>query len=276
MSRRPAKRRKTAADRRMEGEKRSGAMKFFVAVAIIIVFSTFYFYVRQSHKELDAKTQCPATPSSITVLLVDVTDPMNPPQQRDFQNQLTRLKNSIPRYGQLIVTRIGANSSDLLQPIIVICNPGTSSDTNEMIGNPAKLQKRWEEDFCAPLLKEFETIGRESGAEDQSPIIESIQSVALTEFQKPGVEDISKKLIVASDLLQHTHTLSFYTELPDPNDLIKSKVFRRIRTDLRGIEVELWQIQRSSKTQPRALAQLWEQIIVAQNGSVSRVYNVSG
>src|SRR3546814_18373103 len=72
-----------------------------------------------------------------------------------------------------------------------------------------------------------------------------------TLFRSTG--DGMRRLIVASDLLQNTKDISFYKKLPDPNTLVKSQPFSRVRTDLRGTDVELWMLQRtdSTKSQPR-------------------------
>lgn len=234
-------------------------------------------YVQSSHRSLDPTTLCPADPSSITVLLVDVTDPMNTPQRQDFMNQLAKLKNSIPRYGKLIVAKVDATAASLLTPVIVRCNPGTAADVSETTGNPAAVQRKWNEGFDKPLQEAFEHISNASGAA-QSPILESIQSVALTELQKPTADGKPKRLVVASDLLQNTEGASFYKGLPDPAVFTSSPEFRKTRTDLRGVTVELWMLERSdaAATQPRELADLWERIITAEGGDLVRTYNVSG
>lgn len=269
--------RPSRADLRRRSESRSGTTKFVVALVVMGLVAAAYVMVARSNIALDEVTLCPERPESLTVLLVDVTDPMNLPQQQDFQNQLVKLKNSIPRYGQLTVVRVDATSKDLLKPIITRCNPGTSADTDQFRGNPAKLQKQWKEGFDEPLSTSFRNIVQASGA-PQSPILESIQSVALTELQRPGTEDVPKRLILASDLLQNTQALSFYGKIPDQDELLRSASFSRVRTDLRGVDVELWQLQRddAGTTQPRALSELWERIIDRQGGTVSRIYNVSG
>ena len=265
------------ADRRRKTQSQSGAAKFVVALVVIALIAAAYVIVVRSSRGLNPITLCPERPDTITVLIVDVTDPMNLAQQQDFQNQLVRLKNSIPRYGQLSVVRVDATSTDLLRPVITRCNPGTSADTDQFRGNPVKLQRQWDDGFDKPLIAAFQGIVKASGAE-QSPIIESIQSVALTELQKPGTEGVKKNLVIASDLLQNTAAISFYGGLPDQESFIKSEAFARARTDLRGIDVELWQLQRNDAgtTQPRALSELWERMLDHQGGSVSRIYNVSG
>lgn len=276
MARRAANRRSARGDRQHK-EKAAAVAKIAIVAAAVLLVAAIYFKVAAAHRTLDKVTLCPTEPESVTVLLVDVTDPMNVPQRQDFMNQLARLKNSIPRYGKLIVAKVDATDSSLLAPVIVRCNPGTAADVSETTGDPAAVQRQWEEGFDRPLQKAFEQLTTASGA-DKSPILESIQSVALTEFQKQGVDTKPRKLVVASDLLQNTAEISFYRGLPDPTAFISSPQFRRARTDLRGVNVELWMLERSdaASTQPRALADLWDRIITSEGGDVARIYNVSG
>lgn len=251
--------------------------KIVAVVAVVLIIGAIYFTVASSRRDLDAVTLCPTTADSLTVLLVDVTDPMNTAQRQDFANQLAKLKNSIPRYGKLIVAKVDATGGQLLAPVITRCNPGTAEDVSSTTGDPSAVQKQWADGFDRPLTLAFEQLAKASAA-GQSPILESIQSIALTEFQKPGFEKTPKRLIVASDLLQNAGDVSFYRNLPQPRTFIEGVPFRRMRTDLRGVDVELWMLERSDakSTQPRALAELWERIIDAEGGDVRRIYNVSG
>ena len=268
---------RSAASNRAGIESRMAMMKIGAVLVAVIAIGAFYFTVASSRRSLDPETLCPTMADSVTVLLVDVTDPMNTAQRQDFANQLAKLKNSIPRYGKLIVAKVDATGDKLLAPVITRCNPGTAEDVSSTTGDPGAVQKQWVEGFDKPLTLAFERLGTASGA-DQSPILESIQSIALTELQKPGLEKTPKRLIVASDLLQNTGDVSFYRSLPDPRAFIDSSVFRRMRTDLRGVDVELWMLERTdaASTQPRSLAELWEHIIDAEGGEVRRIYNVSG
>lgn len=267
---------RSAAAARAAGERRTALIKIISVLAVVAVVGVVYFSIASSRRNLDAEL-CPATPDYVTVLLVDVTDPMNAAQRQDFANQLARLKNSIPRFGKLIVAKVDSTGDRLLTPVITRCNPGTADDVSETTGDPTALQKQWDKNFDEPLTAAFEQLTTASGAE-RSPILESIQSVALTELQKPGLEKAPKRLVVASDLLQNTDDATFYGGLPESRAFVEGPVFRRLRTDLRGVEVELWMLERAdaSSTQPRALADLWERIIDAQGGDVRRIYNVSG
>ncbi len=168
--------RRSAASIRTAQETRKGWLKLVVVAALVATVGGAYVAVARGNKALDEETLCPATPSSITVLLVDVTDPMTTAQRQDFRNQLSQLKNSIPRYGKLVVTKVDSSSSALLQPVIVRCNPGIAKDVDEWNGDPQGVQNLHDKGFSAPLDAAFARLTNASAA-DRSPIFESVQSV---------------------------------------------------------------------------------------------------
>lgn len=268
---------RSASAKRASKETRVGWFRIVVVAVFGIALVTTYVLVARGNRSLDDETLCSANPVSITVLLVDVTDPMTVAQRQDFQNQLVELRNAVPRYGKLVVVKVDSAATNLLHPVIVRCNPGTAKDVNEWTGDPEGLERKHREGFVEPLSRVFEDLSQETGS-DRSPILESIQSVALTELLPPDVMTLPRKLIVASDLLQNTETASFYGGLPDPDSFIASAAFRRARTNLRDVDVELWMLERSDapQTQPRALPDLWDVIISEQGGDVERTYRVSG
>ena len=271
------RRRTTAASKRLHKDRNTAILK--VAVFVTVLSLVVFLYARSvlSRRALDDVTLCPAKPDSITVLLVDVTDPMSLPQKQDFRNQLDRLTAEIPRYGKLVITKVDPVSERLLVPIVTRCNPGIGSDTSDLNGNPKKLDNLHREQFIAPIQDAYDQIVSASEA-SRSPILESIQSINLTEFGSNQGSGVRKRLVVASDLLQNTNELSFYKQLPNSESVVRSQAFSRVRTDLRGVEVDLWMLQRgdSSSSQPRALPELWSTIIDAQGGRLMRVYTVSG
>ncbi len=268
---------KSAATRRNEQRSRSAWIVIALVVLAVGGLATLYLNVKSKQRALDDVTLCPPDPDSLTVLLVDVTDPLNLPQRQDFLNQLDRLRNSIPRHGKLSVVKVDATSSRLLTPVIERCNPGTAADLDDYTGNPKALQEKWEKGFRDPLNRAFSELSAASGA-DRSPVFESVQSIALTEFQTAQAQGKPRRLVLASDLLQNTDRMSFYGGLPTPEAVIGSDAFRAFRTDLSGVSVEIWMLQRldGKQTQPRALPELWEILIREQGGTVPRVYVVSG
>lgn len=268
---------KSAAQSRKDKENRSAIIQLSLVAIVLIGLVVVYFQTVGGRRTLDPETLCPASPDAVTVLLVDVTDPMNIAQRQDFINQLERLRSMIPANGKLAIYKVDAMSEQLLSPVIERCNPGTAEEVSEWTGNPQAAAKRWEEGFKQPLDQAFSEIVSASGA-DRSPILESIQSIALTELKSQGVDGKPRRLIVASDLLQNTDRLSFYGQLPTAEAVVDSDVFRTLRTDLRDIDVELWMLQRpdSQQSQPRALPDLWEVLIREMGGDPERTYRVNG
>src|SRR5436190_23599914 len=119
--------RMTAAQRKQQQNRKAFRN---VAIAGLFIAAVAAVYVRAmlAHKALDLETLCPSDPVAVTVLLVDVTDPMNLPQRQDFINQLDKLRSSVPRYGKLVVYKVDPISDRLLTPVITRCNPGTAED----------------------------------------------------------------------------------------------------------------------------------------------------
>jgi hypothetical protein len=273
MSRRPSSRRARKAR-----EDRVGVILIAVALAVASVVAYFLYQRAQQRVELDKRSMCPVDgPQSVTVLLVDVTDELSPPQRQDMRNQLAAAQADIPQYGAFELFTVAPTSEALLTPVRAVCNPGKGADESDFSSNTKAILKRYREGFAEPLEVAFETIMTASDAE-RSPILQSIQSVALTAFGPIERRDVPRKLIVVSDLLQFTDDINFYKGLPTAEQLIASPAFLAARTDLRGVEVELWMITRvdHAKLQTKKLAELWAEIIAAQGGRVVRSYNIDG
>lgn len=267
---------KSRFDKEAEAKKRRAMVTTFAIVIASIGGGWWYLTERSERLSLNEQL-CPPEPVSYSVMLVDVTDPMNLPQRQDLLNKFQELEDSIPRYGKLAIFKVAPANDKLLSPVIEICNPGTAKDVTELTGDQKDMQARWEQKFDAPLHQAFQQLTQASGS-DTSPILQSIQSVTLTEFRKADAEGKPRRLIVVSDLLQNTSGMSFYGQLPTADRVIASPEFQSARTDLRGVNVDLWMLERadSSRTQPRALADLWDNLITQQKGNLTSVYRVSG
>jgi hypothetical protein len=266
---------------RRERKARADLTGWILIAAIVIVLGAVglvWSDQRKANPKLDAATLCPESgPASVTVVLVDVTDELSRPQAQDFQNQFERLRAETPRHGLLEVFLVRELDQGLLAPVVSLCNPGRGADVNEFLGNPQRVEARWRQGFEAPLDEAFKLVATASSAV-RSPVLEAIQSVALTALASADRVDVPRRLVVVSDLMQHTQTLSFYRGLPDPGALIENPAFQQVRTDLHDVTVELWMLHRPGllAEQQGGLARLWERLIREQGGQVVRIYNVSG
>lgn len=138
-------RKSTASQKRKQADTAAAVRNIAIVVGLLTVIGIFWFRSVLSHRPLDSETMCPTQLTSVTVLLVDVTDPMNLAQRQDFANQLDRLVDEIPRYGKLVIAKVDPVSDRLLAPVITRCNPGSASDTSDINGNPQRLEKLHQE-----------------------------------------------------------------------------------------------------------------------------------
>ena len=77
-------------------------------------------------------------------------------------------------------------------------------------------------------------------ASDESPIFESIQSIAVRAFGALPESNKDRRLVIASDMLQNTPEYSQYHGIGSFEEFKRSQYYRRVRADLRGVEVELY------------------------------------
>ena len=253
-----------------------GMIVGIVAVVIVILglvaFSKFSPTIR-----VNDETGCPLDgPKSKLVMIVDQTDRFSAVQVADIKNQFEAYKEKIPRYGQFKIYAIKSLSSGLPSPVVSACNPGTAKDVNPLVESSVQIDRKWQNSFDAPMRQVFGEVLQPMES-DSSPIIEMIQAVAVQEFGPSWMDNRSKELVIISDLLQHSPSLSHYGSY-SAEGFIQSKSFKKLEADLRNVDVDILYLQRSTKKakQNREHLRFWKRLIEKQNGSVRRVYSVSG
>ncbi len=193
----------------------------------------------------DGKTLCPTRrpPSEIMVMLLDVSSRFSEPQRLQIQNQLARLRDSVPRFGLVEVYTVDRLRRRLTEPINHLCNPGTGAELNQMYQNPQLARKKWD-GFAAKLRTDINH-QIEAPAHATSPIFEAIQATALRTFGKPEYDGLPKRLVIISDLMQHVPGgLSMYQGVPPFDSFKNTDYFARVRTDLSGVSVLIYYLVR--------------------------------
>ena len=193
----------------------------------------------------DGKTLCPTKrpPSEIMVILLDVSSRFSEPQRLQIQNQLARLRDSVPRFGLVEVYTVDRLRRRLTEPINHLCNPGTGAELNQMYQNPQLARKKWD-GFAAKLRTDInhQMVAPPHGT---SPIFEAIQATALRTFGKPEYDGLPKRLVIISDLMQHVPGgLSMYKGVPPFDSFKNTDYFARVRSDLSGVSVLLYYLVR--------------------------------
>ncbi len=227
--------------RRRDRKKRSDLLGTIIMVGcavVVIAIGGAYFWYESQRTELD-EAFCPTNgPVSVTAVLIDRTDTLNRVQQEDVRKRLNGLRDSVPIQGLLAIYSVDSTEEGLLKPEFRLCNPGHGEELSKWVANPRLAQMRWEELFGHPLQEVFDSMV-EGGSADSSPILESIQSVALSVFVSEKVKNVHKELIIVSDMLHYTVELSHYRGENKFERLRASNYYRRIQTNLDGAKVSI-------------------------------------
>lgn len=249
----------------------------FVLICILSIF-TLYFFLKKTSITIDPNTFCPVNgATSITAILIDETDPLSPIQQASLKKELLKIKNQIPTHGKIEVYLIGNTQEQVLSPILSFCNPGKGTDANKFYQNPKLIKKKWNENFNKPIDKVLSSLSN-SKIQDQSPIMESIQSIAITAFKNIGSKNAQYRLIIASDMLQYTPEFNLYNNNPNNKTFLNNNFLKKMHSDLRGVQIDILLLRRTSNKniQGHLLIKFWETFFEKQGTDLNSVYSITG
>lgn len=248
-----------------------------VSASILLVVGLGWYIIVQDSKRFDSKL-CPVEegPSSVHVVIVDATDPYNPIQWKNIENRLLDVKKQIPKHGLLTIFSITEDLPKTLQPEIELCNPGSGGNLNIWTDNPQLARRKWEKSFVRPVDSILSALNTDEPRR-RSPIMEGIQAAKA----RVGAYDTSdRKLLVVSDLMQHTEAHSHYGSGPPDYERFESTIAeKKLSTDLNGWEVEILYARRSgaeSQTQGRRHVDFWDRYFRESGATLQRVKSIDG
>jgi hypothetical protein len=208
-----------------------GIALIFLALVALGGLALFYFSVTPKPR-LDAASLCPVDgPQGITVVLVDTSDDLPEPAQREVLGMLEDQITELPAYYKLdirVLDVAGGRSRSLFSR----CNPGDGTGLSEWTDNPRLARMRWIDGFRQPASDAVKS-SLSSATAKSSPIMGAIQDIAIDQFSSTAAQKIEKKLIVISDMLEFT---PLYSQYPSGGDLSyqrfkRSPAYLKFRTD---------------------------------------------
>lgn len=218
-------------------------------IAILLGGGGYGAYKVVTKRSVDRATSCPTDHyDSVTAVLVDLTDPITPIQAAALHNVLLKVRNDVPKYGRLEIYPLTPTSTSTITPLFVGCSPGSAREIeSRMTGTPELADRVWHTKFASKVDEVAEELLKTPEAK-YSPIFEAIQSVAVTAFGSPMAENAqAKRLLIISDLIQHTTEFSLYQGAPPFDQVKDSQYFQRIRPSLRGADVDVSLILRETR-----------------------------
>ena len=249
------------ARRRRRADAKAGqilAIAFLAVVLIAAIGGIGYFWLRanEAHVEIDTASLCPTKGiAAQTIVLLDTTDALARVTQAEVINRLDELTASLPR-GGLIDIRVLDADPDKTKSILTLCNPGSGSDIDPMIGNAELARKRWDTRFAGPVAAAL-SASVSGGAQDASPILSALQQIAADRLSTKAQKAVPSRIVVVSDMLENTQ---YYSHFRDGLALqtYRNKAGQRYLTDLGGAEIDFWMVARDRPDiDLTALAEFW-------------------
>jgi hypothetical protein len=226
---------------------------------------------------LDAASLCPVDgPRAETVILLDSTDEIPDIAKREIRTTLVDMAETLPTY-DLIEIRLLDPRLAGGRMIFSKCNPGDGSNLSEYTANPRLAKQRWMDGFREPLDQALDA-GFAPAPGKTSPIMETIQRIAVDRFTGRNAEQVPKTLVIISDMLQHGPDYSQYSGDLSYDRFKGSSAYRKVRTDLHGAEVEIYYIQRQTSRPVNSADHIrfWEEWVRDNNGRFKQATKLQG
>ncbi|MCG6941133.1 MAG: hypothetical protein LJE69_07775 [Thiohalocapsa sp.] len=221
---------------------------------------------------IDMATLCPrAGPTGAFAVLLDVTDPLTPQQQHRLDQLLRQEVQALPVGTRVTFGLVSPDASIRSDTRLKLCKPLQGSQASSLYQNPALVEARYREGFVDPLHNALTDL-LAAPAADSSPIMESIQALIIDAFADLRPTQ-PKRLVIASDLLQHSDVFSFYRG-QRWGDFAQSADYGRLARNLDGVDVTLLQLPRpaSAGRQDAAMLGFWREYFEHQGAhAVHRV-----
>jgi hypothetical protein len=160
-------------------------------------------------------------------------------------------------------------SGAYIQPLFSGCSPGSGRDVDSSLyGNPDLANREWKLKF-ADKVDEIVRQLRETKVGDSSPLLEGLQSVAVTSFGPASRQKVeNKRVVVLSDMIHNTPALNLYQGAPSARSFIGTPYYAKTRASLRGAAVDVFLIVRDTarQVQQPTLYKFWVDLIQASDG----------
>lgn len=227
---------------------------FAGVLLIVAVISTTGVVLYESYTRPAAA--CSDVPTSVVEVLIDVSDPLPDVTKSQLLVDLSGRISSNNNKGSLVEIRVLNPAHSAGNVVFSKCHPGNGDDVSELTGDPERIKKAWNEGFLVPLSNVLEKELSQANGSPTSPILETIQAITVQQFlSKPA----NKTLIVVSDLLQHSSTVSFYREdVAKYFDLKDQPIWPEVQPILADVKVEYFVLgRRSTKAKADDLKHFW-------------------
>lgn len=220
---------------------------------------------------------CPVTgPRAVHVIMIDQSDPISGQQAQQIREYLSNVKKHAAFGTRFDIYTFEGNTKDELKPKLSVCAPGKPEEANELIENPERIKRTYDQKFSAQIDASLESLLHASTL-PTSPIIESIRAASITSFAGSDVGSIPLHLTLISDMIQHSAAYSQFRADSNFEALSKTSAWAGLRPQLKGVEIDILYLLRNDAkrngqaVQNRGHQEFWEQLINASGGQLTSI-----
>ena len=171
------------------------------AVAVLMI-ALFALSARLSDKPKLDERSCQSSITRKTAILIDRSDDAPTQTVDEIVSRVKGFVSDRAQEGELVsLFEVSGQSRTSLAPVFSACVP--RRDGNDLYENRRKIQRYFDQRFARPLER---ALSRASVQSDSSPISEAIIDLSASSYLDAG----ANRLIVFSDLLQHSANASLY------------------------------------------------------------------
>lgn len=253
----------------------SNAISFLFCLAAIIIFGGF-FYLNHSTIEkkskIDTDTSCLIKSKNVVAVLFDDTDPIDYTEQEETTNLLDTVADGLPRYAKISLYTVSSYNHKKIKPFFEICNPGSEKEASSLTEN-TKLVRAKHKKYKEILKNKIQELFTETSKE-KSPIMEMSKFVVVDAFKNMEQSpDQSMNLIVLSDFLQNSDDFSLFKNGKSMSfqDYKKTFHWKKVKANMKGIDVTRVQFVRKSTKQNDKLEDFWLNFYKNQQAEIKPV-----
>ncbi|WP_341368978.1 hypothetical protein [Yoonia sp. BS5-3] len=245
-------RRRSSRGRRSKRKQRGGGSEWgwYLAIGLCLAIAVGIGIAASrliSASQIDEATLCHlGVQHDTTLILLDVTDPVNATQQARLEAFINREIAASP-VDTMLAVGIVSEFADNWGQMFAKCKPKSGDEANAIYENPAFIMARYQEEFIDQVASTLATAFA-GDTENQSPIMEAMQAL-VADVPEFGTSGSQAKLIIVSDMIQHSDTLSFFRG-QDWADFVDSGGDRRLARNLQGVDIEILRITRAADNLP--------------------------
>ena len=113
--------------------------------------------------------------------------------------------------------------------------------------------------------------------EADSPIMEMIQAAAVRHF-KNAPEEIPRRLLIISDMMQHSHGFSQYKSTISPRQFFSSRFYKSVEVPLDNVQVDILYVTRfnGSSAQDKGHRIFWAEYFTRQHAQSVTLEQING